>query len=91
MTFIIDFKTGTTSRPAGNLENKKHLLQQYLVCFGGVGRLQEEFCIPLNPTVVLAVHPPHCVPEALREPLTKEHDCLVAQKLLFYQRHWTIV
>ena len=55
---------------------KDELLREYGHCFQG------EFHITVDPTVPLVVHPPHRVPEALKEPLKKELDLLVVQGIL---------
>ena len=61
---------------------KEQLLKQYQDCFEGIGCFQGEYHITIDPAVPPVVHPPRRVPEALKEPLKKELDSLVAQGIL---------
>ena len=61
---------------------KKEILEQYDNCFESVGCFQGEFQITVDAAVPPVVHPPRSVPEALKEPLRKELDSLVMQRIL---------
>ncbi|CAB4011009.1 Hypothetical predicted protein [Paramuricea clavata] len=61
---------------------KENLIKHYGDCFEGIGCFQGEFHIILYPSIPPVVHPPHRVPEVLREPLKKELDSLVEQGII---------
>jgi hypothetical protein len=52
------------------------LLNEYPDCFNGIGCFDGEFHITLDPDVPPVVHPPHRVPEALRDKLKNELENL---------------
>ena len=58
------------------------IFQEYADVFEGIGCLDENYHIEIDPSVKPVIHPPRRVPVTLKDPLKKELDRMVEERIL---------
>lgn len=66
----------------GQITNVENLYQEYNDVFEGIGQLEGEYKLQLDPNAVPVVHPPRRFPVAIRDNLKAELDRLVKQNII---------
>ena len=66
----------------GDMNGKCEILRKYADVFQGIGCLEGEYHITVDPSVPPVIHPPRRVPVALQKPLKEELDSLTAKGIL---------
>ena len=66
----------------GDTDAKCEILRKYADVFQGIGCLEGEYHITVDPSVPPVIHPPRRVPVALQKPLKEELDSLTAKGIL---------
>ena len=66
----------------GDEDAKLKILREYNDVFQGIGCLEGEYHITVDPSIPPVIHPPRRVPVALQEPLKEELDSLTAKGIL---------
>ena len=77
-------ETQTKKEPEVNIQpfSKELILAQYKDIFEGIGLLEGEVGLRINPNIPPVVHPPRKVPISLKESLKKELDKMEQQKII---------
>lgn len=71
-----------TDEQTGHISNKTELIQQYPNVFDGIGKMQGQYHININPNVPPTVHAPRKVPIALRDRIKSELDEMERQGVI---------
>lgn len=66
----------------GQITNVENLYQEYNDVFEGIGQLEGEYKLQLDPNAVPVVHPPRRFPVVIRDNLKAELDRLVKQNII---------